>query len=184
MKDIYEECPIYSKNLITLRQTIIEDAEELLKCYSDEKAVPFFNSDNCHGDIFYYSTIERMKQAIDFWNYSYSNRYFVRWTVILNDTNVKVGTIEMFHRLAEDEFNHYGILRIDLQSDYESKEIINEISEIASENFFKAFDVKAILTKAIPEATERIASLLQNGYKPENRKVMTYDDYYVRFAEQ
>lgn len=72
MKDIYEECPIYSKKLITLRQTIIEDAEELLKCYSDEKAVPFFNSDNCDGDTFYYSTTERMKQAIDFWNFSNS----------------------------------------------------------------------------------------------------------------
>lgn len=184
MKDIYEECPIYSKKLITLRQTIIEDAEELLKCYSDEKAVPFFNSDNCHGDTFYYSTTERMKQAIDFWNFSYDNRYFIRWTVILNDTNEKIGTIEMFHRLAEDEFNHYGILRIDLQSNFESKAIINEILEIANENFFKAFDVKGILSKAIPEATERIASLVQNGYIPVNRKVMTYDDYYVRVAKQ
>lgn len=184
MKDIYEECPIYSKKLITLRQTIIEDAEELLKCYSDEKAVPFFNSDNCDGDTFYYSTTERMNQAIDFWNFSYNSRYFVRWTVILNDTNEKIGTIEMFHRLAEDEFNHYGILRIDLQSNFESIAIINEILEIANENFFKAFDVKGILSKAIPEAAERIASLVQNGYKPVNRKVMTYDDYYVRFAEK
>lgn len=184
MKDIYEECPIYSKKLITLRQTIIEDADELLKCYSDEKAVPFFNSDNCHGDTFYYSTIERMKQAIDFWNFSYNKRYFIRWTVILNDTNEKIGTIEMFHRLAEDEFNHYGILRIDLQSNFEYKAIINEILEIASENFFKVFEVKAILTKAITKATERIASLVQNGYKPVSRKVMTYDNYYVRFAEQ
>lgn len=184
MKDIYEECPIYSKNLITLRKTIIEDAEEILKCYSDEKAVPLFNSDNCHGDTFYYSTTERVKQAIDFWNFSYNNRHFVRWTVILNDTNEKIGTIEMFHRLAEDEFNHYGILRIDLQSNFESKAIINEILEIANENFFKAFEVNAILTKAITKATKRIASLVQNGYKPINMKVMNYDDYYVRFAEQ
>jgi hypothetical protein len=184
MKNIYEECPIYKNKLITLIQTNMEDAQELLKCYSDEKAVPFFNSDNCNGDNFHYTTIERMKQAIDFWDFSYKNKYFVRWTVILNDTKVKIGTIEMFHRIAEDEFNHYGVLRIDLQSDYETRLIINTILEIVSENFYKAFDVKAILTKAIPDAVERIDSLVQGGYQPINRKLMIYDDYYVRFENR
>lgn len=179
MKNIYEECPIYKNKLITLIQTNMEDAQELLKCYSDEKAVPFFNSDNCNGDNFHYTTIERMKQAIDFWDFSYKNKYFVRWTVILNDTKVKVGTIEMFHRVAEDEFNHYGILRIDLQSNYEVQPIIDDILEIVNENFFRAFDVEAILTKAIPSATERITSLVQEGYHPINRKLMIYDDYYA-----
>ncbi len=181
MKDIYEECPIYKNKLITLRQTTIEDAQELLMCYSDEKAVPFFNSDNCHGDDFHYTTIERMKQAIDFWDFSYKNKYFVRWTVILNNTNEKVGSIEMFHRIADDEFNHYGILRVDLQSDYETQPVIDDISEIVNENFYKAFDVKAILTKAIPEAAERITSIVQKGYQPINRRLMTYDDYFIKW---
>ncbi|MVX67359.1 GNAT family N-acetyltransferase [Clostridium chromiireducens] len=184
MKDIYEECPIYTKDLITLRQTTMEDAEELLKCYSDEKAVPFFNSDNCHGDNFNYKTLERMKKAIDFWNFSYENKYFVRWTVILNNTKEKIGTIEMFHRIADDEFNHYGILRIDLQSDYERQQIIGEILEIVNEYFYKAFDVKAILIKAIPENIERIAALSKMGYESVNRKVMTYDDYFVSFESR
>lgn len=137
MKDIYVECPTYKKNMITLRQTNMDDAEELLKCYSDEKAVPFFNSDNCHGDNFNYTTIERMKQAIEFWDFSYINKYFVRWTAIF-DNNV-IGTVEMFHRIADDEFNHYGLLRIDLQSKYEIKLVLDEIIKIANENFFKAF---------------------------------------------
>jgi hypothetical protein len=34
IKDIYKKCPIYKNKLITLRQTNIEDAQELLKCYS------------------------------------------------------------------------------------------------------------------------------------------------------
>lgn len=179
MKDIYEECPIYKKGLITLRQTNMEDAEELLKCYSDEKAVTFFNSDNCDGDDFHYTTIERMKQAIEFWDFSYKNKYFIRWTVIMNDTSEKVGTIEMFHRTADDEFNHYGLLRIDLQSNYETQPIIDEILDIAHENFYKAFNVKAILTKAVPNDSERIASLIKKRYKPINRKFMKYDDYYI-----
>lgn len=184
MESIYEECPIYKTKLITLRQTNMEDAQELLKCYSDKKSVPFFNSDNCNGDDFYYTTIEGMKQAIDFWNFSYRNRYFVRWTVLLNDTAEKVGTIEMFHRIADDEFNHYGVLRIDLQSKYETQPIINEILEIVNENFYKAFDVKAILTKAISDAIERATSLVKKGYKPINRKFMIYNDYYVNFEDK
>ncbi|QAA33044.1 GNAT family N-acetyltransferase [Clostridium manihotivorum] len=180
IKDIYEQCPVYKKNLITLRLTEIKDAEDLLKCYSDEKAVPFFNSDNCNGDDFHYTTIERMKQAIDFWDFSYKNKYFVRLTVVLNDTNEKVGTVEMFHRIADDEFNHFGLLRIDLQSNYENKDVISEILDIANENFYEAFEVKEILTKTFSDATERTASLVEKGYYPINRKFMIYDDYFVR----
>lgn len=180
MKDVYEECPIYKKQLITLRQTKHEDTNDLLECYSDESSVKFINADNCHGDDFHYTTLERMKQAIDFWEFSYKNRYFVRWTVILNTTQERVGTIEMFHREAEDEFNHYGLLRIDLKSNYEKQDLIEEILEIVNENFYKAFEVKSILTKAIPEASERINALTQRGYKAINRKVMIYDDYFVR----
>jgi ribosomal-protein-alanine N-acetyltransferase len=178
MRDIYEECPTYKNKLVTLNQTNLEDTEELLKCYSDKKAIKFFNTDNCNGDDFHYTTVERMTQAIDFWEFSYKIKYFVRWTVILNDTNEKVGTIEMFHRVAEDEFNHYGVLRIDLRSDYETQAVIEDILEIVNENFYKAFDVEAILTKAIPEATERISSLVQKGYQPINKKLGVYGDYW------
>jgi RimJ/RimL family protein N-acetyltransferase len=181
MEDVYIECPIYKKKSITLIRTNMEDAEDLLKCYSDEKAVPFFNSDNCHGDTFHYTTTERMRQAIEFWDFSYKNKYFVRWTVILNDTNEKIGTIEMFHRLAEDEFNHYGVLRIDLRNDYEIQPIINEILDIVDENFFRLFNVNSILTKAFQDACERINSLTQKGYQPLGKKLMIYDYYFVKF---
>lgn len=180
MANIYEKCPTYKNELVTLRQTSMEDAQELLRCYSDEKAAPFFNSDNCNGDDFYYTTIERMKKAIDFWDFSYKNKYFIRWTVILNSTNEKIGTIEMFHRNADDEFNHYGVLRIDLQSKYETQAVIDDILKVVNENFYEAFDVKAVLTKAIPEASERIASLIRNDYQLINRKFMTYDNYFVK----
>lgn len=182
MKDIYEECPMYETKIITLRQTNMEDAEGLLTVYSDEKAVPFFNSDNCNGDDFHYTTIERMKQAIEFWNLSYKNRHFVRWTVIFNETNKIIGTVEMFRRVAGDEFNHYGVLRIDLQSNFEVKSVINAILEIVNENFYEDFEVQIIVTKAIPAAVKRISSLTQNGFRPINRKFMIYDNYFVNEA--
>ena len=179
MIDIYQECPMYKTKLITLSHTKMEDAQGLLKCYSDEKAVPFFNSDNCNGDNFRYTTLERMEKAIDVWNFCYKNKDFVRWTVILNDKNEEIGTIEMFKRIADDEFNHYGLLRIDLQSNYEKQPIINNILEIVNENFYKIFNVQAILTKAIPDANERCSSLVQKGYKTINRKFMIYDNYFI-----
>ncbi|GKX66657.1 GNAT family N-acetyltransferase [Inconstantimicrobium mannanitabidum] len=179
-KNVYEQCPIYEKELITLRKTSKEDVEDLLKCYSDEKAVPLFNSDNCNGDDFHYITMERMQKAVDFWEFSYANKYFVRWTVILNNTNEKIGTIEMFHASAEGDFNHYGILRIDLQSKYEIQSIIEDILDVSNEFFYELFGVEVVLTKAIPEASERILALKSSGFKHINRKFRNYDDYYYR----
>ncbi len=181
MNDIYSSCPTYKTELITLRQTNIDDAEELLKCYSDKKAVQLFNSDNCHGDNFYYTTIERMKEAINFWDFSYKHKYFVRWTIIVNETNEKIGTVEMFHRIAEDIYNHVGVLRIDLQSMYETKSIISEILHLADEHFFTNFKVDSIITKAIPIARERISSLIQNSYHPTD---FIYDHYYRKTIKQ
>lgn len=180
MESVYEVCPTYKNTYITLRQTILDDSEELLKCYSDKKSVPFFNSDNCHGDDFYYTSIERMKQAIEFWNYSYSNGYFVRWTIILNSTNEIIGTIEMFHRIEDDDFNHYGILRIDLKSGYENEKVIDAILDITNESFYSLFDVKYILTKGFPAAKERVVSLKKKGYIPLGKQFMIYDNYFVR----
>ncbi|MDF2880810.1 MAG: acetyltransferase [Clostridiaceae bacterium] len=178
--DIYKECAVYKTQLLTLRLSYQEDAEELLKCYSDEKAVPLFNSDNCHGDDFHYTTLERMGQAIDFWQYSYEHKYFVRFTVILNETKEKIGTVEMFKREEEDEFNGFGVLRIDLQSKYENQKYIDHILEISNKEFYEAFQVNSIITKAVPAAVQRTESLKSKGYVPLNKKFMIYDHYYVR----
>lgn len=178
--NIYKDCPIYKTEVLSLKLTSLEDAVELLKCYSDKKAVPFFNADNCHGDDFYYTTIERMKEAVDFWQYSYEHRQFIRLTVILNATKEIIGTIEMFKSDAENEFNPFGILRIDLKSKYERQQYIDEILQIVNQYFYKDFEVNSILTKATPNSMERIVSLKTKGYVPTNKKFMVYDDYFVR----
>ena len=48
--NIYEQCPETESEHYRLRLTIPDDLEDLLKIYSDRFALPFFNSDNCHGD--------------------------------------------------------------------------------------------------------------------------------------
>lgn len=177
---VYNECPVYGNGTVSLKRTAMTDAAELLKCYSDETAVPFFNSDNCDGDTFYYSTRERMEQAIRFWDMSYDNKYFVRWTVTLNSTGEKIGTVEMFRREADDAYNLYGLLRIDLQGKYETREVIEPILEIANHNFYTCFGVKHILTKAVPAARERILALEKTGYRPLGEKIMGYGSYFCR----
>ena len=49
MLNPYERCPKYENENYLLRMVSKKDKEDLLKVYSDEKAVPFFNSDNCGG---------------------------------------------------------------------------------------------------------------------------------------
>lgn len=80
--NVYENCPEIQNERFLVRLIDKQDCDDLLKVYSDPKAVPLFNSDNCHGDNFCYRTPERMMQAIEFWIYSYNNGYFVRWSII------------------------------------------------------------------------------------------------------
>ena len=104
MKDVYVECPVLGNGAFLLQRTVMADAQELLEVYSDEKAVPFFNSDNCNGDNFFYRTLEQMQAEINFWEASYRSRAFVRWSIFDRSSGRAVGTIEMFCRMADDFF--------------------------------------------------------------------------------
>lgn len=178
--DVYEKCPVLREGAVTLRRTEAGDAGELLNCYSDREAVPFFNSDNCGGDDFYYPTLRRMEQAVAFWDFSYRQKFFIRWTVIENASRKPIGTVEMFKRPEDDEFRNYGLLRIDLRSAYERREYLGAILKIADRSFYRLFGVGKILTKAVPEARERLRALEDAGFRPLGRKFLKYDHYYIR----
>ena len=79
---IYEQFPSFENDAFLLRPVIREDCDDLLKVYSDKNALPFFNSDNCDGDNFYYATKERMTDAIDFWQSAYEKQWFARWSIM------------------------------------------------------------------------------------------------------
>ena len=110
--DVYKHCPQYNGLRYSLRIVEKNDCDDLLKVYSDVKSVPFFNSDNCYGDDFHYTTTEEIMNAIDFWIEKYKNEEFVRWSVVDNISKEVVGTIEMFHRDADDAFTNCGLLRL------------------------------------------------------------------------
>ena len=64
MSDVYENCPAFENDKFLLRFSQLDDAEDLVSVYSDKNALPFFNSDNCHGDNFYYPNEDRMRQIL------------------------------------------------------------------------------------------------------------------------
>lgn len=79
---IYEKCPVLESEHFLLRLTSDEDCDDLLAVYSDRFALPFFNSDNCNGDNFYYATHRQMQDAIVFWKQSYRSGCFARLSIL------------------------------------------------------------------------------------------------------
>lgn len=176
MNTVYEICPQFENQKYLLRLIIKDDYKDLLKVYSDKKAVPIFNNDNCGGDNFYYTTEKRMKEAIEYWIWEYSRQGFVRWSIIDKDINEAVGTIELFHRDSNDYFTNCGLLRLDLRHDYEIATEIEGILSLIIEPAFQLFDCDKIATKATPEAIERIKSLLNMGFVSSNEFLVGHDE--------
>lgn len=151
-----------------VRKLEVRDTSDLLSVYSDEKSVPLFNSDNCNGDDFHYTSLERMQHAVEFWLWSYTNKYFVRFSIIDKRIQKVIGTIELFHRDSKDYFNRCGLLRLDLKSDYD------------------LFDCDMVATKIPTFAGERKAAAVQNGFFATDKALVGGDDgkvytnYYVR----
>ncbi|WP_160688170.1 GNAT family N-acetyltransferase [Clostridium sp. C2-6-12] len=175
MNSVYVNCPEFENERFKLRFISIEDCDDLLKVYSDKKAVPLFNSDNCNGDDFYYTTSERMKQAMDFWKLSYDEKWFVRWAIVDKNYNIAIGTIELFHRDAEDYFTNCGLLRLDLRSDYEKEESIVDILKLIIDKTYSLFECNMIATKVIPIAKERINALKKFGFLPTENSLIGHD---------
>lgn len=184
MSNVYKNCPQFENEKNLLRFISEEDCKDLLNVYSDKKAVPLFNSDNCGGDDFYYTTESRMEEAIKYWLWEYERQGFVRWSIVDKNTNEAIGTIELFHRDSNDYFTNCGLLRLDLRSDYENETDIQNILSLIIESTFELFDCDKIATKAIPEAKERIKALSNMGFVLSKEKLighdeMEYKDYFV-----
>ena len=161
--NIYEKCPTLESEKFVIRLFKDEDVDDLLKVYSDKLALPFFNSDNCDGDNFYYSTKERMAEAIGFWHMAYENGWFVRLSIVDKVASCVIGTVELCVRVSEDEFNNMGILRVDVRSDYEEENVLHDIFELITPEVEGMLGCKGILTKAPVYAVERIAAIQKVG---------------------
>lgn len=181
--DIYETCPRLEATNYLLRQTCLEDCDDLLKVYSDPTAWPIFNSDNCTGD-FHITKPEDMENCIRFWLDEYAMRYYIRWSIIDKTTNVAIGTVELFNRTAQDFYNNVGLLRLDLRSDYETTEAISEIISMLVPCSFDLFSCNRIATKIPSCAQVRARTLAEFGFRASSELLYGHDgraygDYYI-----
>lgn len=69
--NIYETCPVLENDRFILRLIEAGDAEDLTHVYCDKSALPFFNSDNCHGSNFYCRNLEDVQNTIKYWLLEY-----------------------------------------------------------------------------------------------------------------
>lgn len=182
--NIYETCPVLESEGFLLRLAGDGDRDDLLKVYSDKNALPFFNSDNCDGDNFYYATAERMAEALSFWKLSYENGWFVRFSIVDKAASEVIGTIELCLRDSEDEFDHAGILRIDVRSDYETADRLYDIAALIVPHIPEMLGCNGIITKAPIYAVERINALQKMGFARSEHLLIgktgyAYDGYWI-----
>lgn len=181
---IYENCGVLESGKFLLRLVEREDCDDLLQVYSDKNALPFFNSDNCDGDNFYYATRERMEEALDFWRLSYENRWFARLSIVDKAVSKAVGTVELCLRVSEDEFHNMGILRIDLRSDYEREDALYEIMALTVPHIPEMLGCSGILTKVPIYAVERLKAVQKAGFTKSEHLLVgkngyAYDGYWT-----
>ena len=182
--NIYESCPVLESEKYIIRLFKDEDCDDLFKVYSDRNALPFFNSDNCDGDNFYYSTKERMSEAIGFWRMSYENGWFVRLSIVDKTTTSIIGTVELCLRVSDDEFNNMGILRVDVRSDYEEEKALYDIFALIVPKLDDMLGCKGVLTKAPIYAVERIKAIQKVGFTKSEHMLIgktgyAYDGYWT-----
>lgn len=182
--NIFESCPILESKKFLLRKVDNEDCKDLLRVYSDKNALPFFNSDGCNGDNFYYPTIERMTEALEFWHLAYENGWFVRLSIVDKTVSSIIGTVELCLRVSEDEFNNMGILRIDVRSDYEKAEMLYDILALIIPNLSEMLGCNGIITKAPIYAIERIKAVKEVGFSKSEHFLISktgysYDGYWA-----
>lgn len=182
--NIYEAFPVLENETFRLRLIENEDCNDLLKVYSDKNALPFFNSDNCDGDNFYYATKERMAEALDFWKLSYENGWFARISIVDKSSSSVIGTIELCLRVSEDEFNNMGILRVDVRSDYEKENMLCDIITLIMPHIPEMLGCDGILTKVPIYAVERMKAIQKAGFVKSEHLLIgktgyAYDGYWT-----
>ena len=182
--NIYETCPTLESERFILRLFEDYDCDDLLAVYSDKNALPFFKSDNCDGDNFYYPTKERMAEAIAFWRMSYENGWFARLSIVDKATASVIGTVECCKRVSDDAFNNMGILRVDVRSDYEEENVLYDLFSLITPKLDEMLGCQGVLTKVPIYAVERIKAIQKVGFTKSEHLLIgktgyAYDGYWT-----
>ncbi|WP_026527528.1 GNAT family N-acetyltransferase [Butyrivibrio sp. VCD2006] len=183
--NIYKECPTFENESYELRLFRNEDCHDYLKVYGDKNALPYFNSDNCDGDNFFYNTEEKMRNALEFWQMSYEKGWFVRMSIVDKKKSEVIGSVELCTRVSDDDFNNMGILRVDVRSDYENEKELYSIFSLITPHIEGLLGCKGVITKGALYAVERLAAISKAGFVKSEKLLygkngVVYDGYWVR----
>lgn len=182
--DIYAKFETFENARYLLREVKEDDCSALAAVYGDKNALPFFNSDNCDGDNFYYPTEKRMAEAMAFWRMAYDNKWFARWAIADKRTGAVIGTVELCKRASDDVFDTASILRIDVKSECEKADVLCDVLDIIVRPALDMFGSDRVITKAPIYAVERIAALDKFGFKRSEHLLIgktgyAYDGYWT-----
>ncbi|MDR1465814.1 MAG: GNAT family N-acetyltransferase [Oscillospiraceae bacterium] len=158
----------YETEHFLLRLVRESDADDLLVCYSDPAAQKFFNYDpSTNRNYFHDCTRESILEMICWWRKEFERKSWVRFSIIDKLMQKAIGAVEIYDKFVRENRKYAGwaVVRIDILSSYEKADRIGELLELFN-GFYKLFDVDFFVTKAIPEATERINALQIAGYTP------------------
>lgn len=161
----YIKCPQIETKSFIIRLIIESDYESLFKCYNDKKAVELMNDDNCDFG-FFVESMEKMQETIRYWRDFYLKQYFIRFSVVDKVTRKTIGTLEGFG-------GETGVLRVDMNSEYEKVYYLAELFNFAKEYFNEIFGNEYLVTKAIAKAEDRRKALKNCKWE----FIDTYKDY-------
>ena len=125
-----------------------------------------------------------MSEALEFWHMSYENGWFVRLSIVDKAASGVIGTIELCLRVSEDKFNHMGILRVDVRSDYEQEDVLYDIFSLITPKLEELLGCNGVITKAPIYAVERIKAIQKAGFMKSQQLLIgktgyAYDGYWV-----
>lgn len=128
--------------------------------------------------------MERMEQALDFWEFSYRNGWFARLSVVDKTAARVIGTVELCLRVSEDAFDRMGILRVDVGSGYETEEALYEIMALAAPRVPELLGCRGVLTKVPIYAVERRKAAEKAGFAKSEALLVgktgyAYDGYWT-----
>lgn len=158
----YQKCPVYETSSFLLRLVQLDDAKDLLACYSDRRSVANMNADCCTSN-FYYETLTQMQECIRFWLREYQQQAYIRFAIIDKTVKKAVGTAEIFGGTLGGGLSGFGVLRIDLALPYETAPLLNEIVSLAANRWTPDFAIPILYTKA-GHTKARVPVLEKHGF--------------------
>ncbi len=162
--DPYSDMRTIESDNFTLRLVSFDDAERLVGCYSDPLAALTFTDDNCDFGFFVRNS-DGVRNMIHFWLEEYGNKVYARLAIVPKGCASAVGTIELFNRGRHGQYDDVGILRLDIESAYETKANIRELVSAVMFDLSDAFDIKALLIYAPEIAAARVSALKSLGFR-------------------